>query len=113
MRKILLPVIFAGALAACSTAQVTALNTATATVISDIQAGVATACKIFPDAADVASIFNAMLGATVSIVESAICNAAPAPASAAFNKLPLKATGSTESVIGSVNGTTVHGWRVQ
>lgn len=110
MRKLLLVPVFALLLTACSTTQ---LSTATATVISDIQAGVATACEIFPDAADVASIFNSTLGATIQIVEAAICGAAPAPASAAFKKLPLHTAASTEVVIGTANGVTVHGWRVQ
>jgi hypothetical protein len=113
MNKIIIPIVFAGTLAACTTAQVTALNTATASVISTIQAGVATACEIFPDAADVASIFNSTLGATIGIVESAICSAAPPPASAAFKKLPLKVSGSAEVVVGTVNGTVIHGWRLQ
>ena len=113
MRKLMLGAAMSALMAAggCSTTQVQQLDTITTSFIQSVQELTAASCGIIPEAGAIVSIFNATVGATIATVGAAICKAAPPPASAAFQAIPLKAAGSTPVVVGTVNGVAVTGWR--
>lgn len=113
-KKVLLAAAIAAsaALAGCSSTQTASLDTITASIVQGVQETAANLCSIIPEAASVASIFNASIGATVSSVASAICSVAPAPASAEFKALP-RFKAAAPVLIGTVNGVPLTGWRTK
>jgi hypothetical protein len=78
-----------------------------ATIISQVQAFVAQACHVEPDAVDIITLWNATWGATAAVIGGEICAAVgPAPVAAKFHKGKFGAVWTPRPVV--INGNVVH-----
>lgn len=93
-------------LGGCTTMQITS-------VIGQIQAYTAVACKFIPTVATILAFLNAGIGTAVGTVGAAICASVPPPASAKFQALPHYRAGGPAVVAGQAGNIVVTGWRTQ
>jgi hypothetical protein len=109
IRRKILGVLTAGAVAisttGCSTTQIQNIET----FIGQVQADAAQVCKFVPTVATIISLVNAGIGQVVGAVVMAICNSVPPPTSAQYRALPLRSGGGPPVTV----APGIAGWRVQ